>query len=129
MFIVQKAADTKCTLVVLLITFRLELIVQLNIQLELYMETFLLRTRGKFLILIKNYNLFYNRLGVSKFFQLEGQTANNLGFVPRCLGCNSSFAKHKQPQAVCTQMGVAVFPKNATDKNRQQTRSVPQAVV
>ena len=76
-------------------------------------------------ILIKNYNLFYNRLGVSKFFQLEGQTANNLGFVPRCLGCNSSFAEHKQPQAVCTQMGVAVFPKNATDKNRQQTRSVP----
>ena len=62
-------------------------------------------------ILIKNYNLFYNRLGVSKFFQLEGQTANNLGFVPRCLGCNSSFAEHKQPQAVCTQMGVAVFPK------------------
>lgn len=62
-------------------------------------------------MLIKNYNLFYNRLGVSNFFRLEGQTANNLGFVPRCFRSNSSFAERKQPQTICTQGGVAVFQK------------------
>ena len=62
-------------------------------------------------MLTKNYNLFYNRLGVSNFFRLEGQTANNLGFVPRCFRCNSSSAERKRPQTMCTQVGVAVFQK------------------